>query len=252
MSGLAALLLGLGLADLVRAGGPPLRRVALPAAAGVLAVLAQVVLAGQRSGGALALLLLDGAVVVGWVVLADRALATGRGHLRALAVPATGVALAMALSGWAQPVTGPLARWVGWLEVPDLAGVSPDRALLVAGLLLIQLATGNLLVRLVLTSVGAMSAPGVSQPSDRLRGGRLLGPMERVFILGLGLAGELTAAGIVIAAKGLIRWPELRAERAEDLEVGIDEVTEYFLVGSFVSWLLALAALGTALLAGSG
>ena len=84
---------------------------------------------------------------------------------------------------------------------------------------------------------------GEPQPSDQLRGGRLLGPMERVLILGLGLAGQLTAAGLVIAAKGLIRFPELQSTRNETTTVeavGIDEVTEYFLVGSFVSWLVAL------------
>src|SRR6185312_10014771 len=111
--------------------------------------------------------------------------------------------------------------------------------------------------RLVLASIGAIRPRGMPQPSDRLRGGRLLGPLERVFILGLGLAGQVTAAGIVIAAKGLIRWPELRitargphrrpAEHADhrehDEHVSIDAVTEYFLVGSFVSWLLALGAL---------
>ncbi|WP_051750431.1 hypothetical protein [Phycicoccus jejuensis] len=89
------------------------------------------------------------------------------------------------------------------------------------------------------------SAPG-PDASEQLRGGRLLGPMERVLIIGLGLAGQLGAAGLVIAAKGLIRFPELQSKRSERESVdgvGIDEVTEYFLVGSFVSWLLALGTL---------
>ena len=63
--------------------------------------------------------------------------------------------------------------------------------------------------------LGPASEP---QPSDQLRGGRLLGPMERVLILGLGLAGQLTAAGLVIAAKGLIRFPELQAKRDDSDE----------------------------------
>mgnify|MGYP002652878805 CR=1 FL=1 len=46
---------------------------------------------------------------------------------------------------------------------------------------------------------------------------RLLGPLERVLILGLGLAGQVTAASLVIAAKGLIRFPELQSSsRADD------------------------------------
>ena len=121
-----------------------------------------------------------------------------------------------------------------------------------SALLLVNLATANVVVRLVLVSVGAMrpvqplGAGSEPQPSDQLRGGRLLGPMERVLILGLGLAGQLTAAGLVIAAKGLIRFPELQAKRDDSTSVdgvGIDEVTEYFLVGSFVSWLVALVSL---------
>jgi hypothetical protein len=111
-------------------------------------------------------------------------------------------------------------------------------------------------VRLVLVQVGAIRRPGTPQASDRLRGGRLLGPMERLVILGLGLAGEVTAASLVIAAKGLIRWPELQhsgrpAEQGPPPatpEVSLDEITEYFLVGSFVSWIVALAALAVAVL----
>ena len=41
---------------------------------------------------------------------------------------------------------------------------------------------------------------------------------ERVFILGLGLAGQVTAAGLVIAAKGLIRFPELQAQAKADAD----------------------------------
>ncbi|GAB3926535.1 hypothetical protein GCM10027613_40890 [Microlunatus endophyticus] len=50
----------------------------------------------------------------------------------------------------------------------------------------------------------------------------------------------------MIAAKGLIRFPELNARRKNGsvTGVGIDEVTEYFLLGSFLSWLISLAAIG--------
>ena len=79
-------------------------------------------------------------------------------------------------------------------------------------MVLLQLSTGNVLVRLVLAATGTITpdSHGASQgPERRLKGGRLLGPLERLFILGLGLAGNLTAAAIVVAAKGLLRWPEL-------------------------------------------
>ena len=69
---------------------------------------------------------------------------------------------------------------------------------------------------------------------------RMLGPMERVFIVALGLAGHVTAASIVVAAKGLLRFPELSSKKDQER---IHQLTEYFLVGSFVSWLFALTCL---------
>jgi hypothetical protein len=106
------------------------------------------------------------------------------------------------------------------------------RTVLLSGVLLLQLSTGNLLVRLLLDAVGV---PAQSHEKE-LKGGRLLGPMERLFILVLAVANQLTAASVVVAAKGLLRWPELRSAREE----GPSEVSEYFLIGSFASWLVAL------------
>ena len=101
---------------------------------------------------------------------------------------------------------------------------------MVVGVVLLQFVTGNQLVRLVLGSVGAVKPEGQPQASDRLKGGRLLGPMERLLILGLGLAGQLAAATAVVAAKSIIRFPEINAQKArENGSIGIDDVTEYFL-----------------------
>jgi hypothetical protein len=135
--------------------------------------------------------------------------------------------------------------------LPVLSGMEAGRALLLAGVLLVQLSTGNVIVRLVLGASGTThplrSTTGQQQ---HLKGGRLLGPMERLLIVGLGLAGEVTAASIVIAAKGLLRFPELQSARADGTGdaggPGIHEVTEYFLVGSFVSWTVSLTCLALA------
>lgn len=156
--------------------------------------------------------------------------------------------LLLALSGGASPLGGPLARWLQGVQWPGAHVPTPTKALLVAGLVLVQLSTGNLVVRLVLRSIGALRPAG-TQPSEEIRGGRLLGPLERVLILGLGLAGQVTAASLVIAAKGLIRFPELQSSsRADDdgaaPDMRIHALTQYFLVGSFVSWLVALASVG--------
>lgn len=193
-----------------------------------------------------------------WLLVSGWALTRDRGHVLALSTLAGGLVAQLALAGWAPQAGGALARWIVWADLPWTP--EPGRALLIAGLALVQLSTGNLIVRLVLVSTGAMvptpaidrapdadRTPEPDQPSDTLKGGRLLGPLERLFILGLGLAGQVTAAGIVIAAKGLIRWPELRSHARPSSAGGrhsdIDTVTEYFLVGSFVSWLVALGAL---------
>ena len=107
------------------------------------------------------------------------------------------------------------------------------RSVVFAGVLLFELSTSNILVRLLLDATGVSAA---SNETD-LKGGRLLGPMERVFILVLAVAGELTAAAVVVAAKGLLRFPELqRSRRAQ----GPTAVSEYFLIGSFASWLLGI------------
>jgi hypothetical protein len=251
---LAVWLVGLGLADLVRAGSGGSLRWALPA--GCAAVVALALLAGLTAPVDLVVLLASLLALGLWQRLSTQAVTTGTGHVGALASLAAGVAWLLALSGWASPASGPLVRWLGWADLPLLgpgSGTDPVRVLLVVGLVLVNLSTANVLVRLVLVSVGAMRPviedrlTDADQPSDRLRGGRLLGPMERVVILGLGLAGQLTAAGLVIAAKGLIRFPELQASRKDGTGgvdgVGIDQVTEYFLVGSFVSWLVALVSL---------
>ncbi len=257
MSVLAVLLVGIGLADLTRslqAGTTGwLRRFAarrvlvLPSLVGVVAVVGVAALAGLLAEVASACLVGLAAVsTVLWLLLSERAVHSRRqGHLVALVALAGALLLQVLLSGWALPAGGWLADWLAWARLPWTP--SAERALLVVGLVLLQLSTGNVIVRLVLTSIGALrpDPPAhVIQPSDELKGGRLLGPLERVFILGLGLAGQVTAAGLVIAAKGLIRWPELKAKSEGDpRSSGIDAVTEYFLVGSFVSWLVALVAL---------
>ena len=76
-------------------------------------------------------------------------------------------------------------------------------------------------------------------PPTQLKGGRLLGPLERVFILALAMGGQVTAASIVVAAKGLLRFPELSSRQEQ---ATVHEMTEYFLLGSFVSWLVALGS----------
>ncbi|WP_435199147.1 hypothetical protein [Janibacter sp. GS2] len=251
MSIFAVLLIAVGTGDLARSMLPRGRYdLGASASISILTGVAMVWLAAGLAGlvtGAAGWLLtaLATVSVVAWVGTAERSLSRGRGHVAPLLVLAGGLAAQLALSGWAPPVHGPLAHWLDWAHLPW--SPQPDRTLLLAGLALVQLSTGNLVVRLVLISTGAMqAAPTLDEPSGGLKGGRLLGPLERLFILGLGLAGQVTSAGLVIAAKGLIRWPELNSHSRDVARGHIDKVTEYFLVGSFVSWLVALSALALA------
>lgn len=129
----------------------------------------------------------------------------------------------------------------GW---SDRVTDSAASALLIIGVLLVQMSTGNVVVRLVLAATGTIDPRRGHDATTALKGGRLLGPMERLAIVGLGLAGLPTAAGLVIASKGVLRFPELQQRRDATDGPSIDEVTEYFLVGSFVSWGFALGSLG--------
>lgn len=246
MSILGTLLIAIAVVDLCRR---PKSVAWLPLVAGPVVVVVLGLLAGLGSPADIALLVLVAVISVGWTVLVGRCHNRGTAAAWPLSVLLVGICAVVLLGGLAGRAAGPMAGWLansGWQE---LSAVTADRFLLVLGLFGFQLSTGNEVVRQVLATVGAIKPHGQPQASDHLRGGRLLGPMERVVIFGLGLAGQLTAAGLVIAAKSLIRFPELNARRSRDSSVtgiGIDEVTEYFLVGSFVSWLIALAALGVA------
>jgi hypothetical protein len=155
---------------------------------------------------------------------------------------------ALLLSPYAPELGGPLARWYADLPWAALDDRPIERSLAVLGSALALTGTGNVLVRLVLTASGSK----VRRSEQQIKGGRVLGPMERLLILGLGLAGELGAASIIVAAKGLLRFPELQSYRAEPGQDGqeepasgqrIDVLTEYFLIGSMTSWLLALLCL---------
>jgi hypothetical protein len=231
VTGLAVWLVVVGACDLVRATRDTTSAVRRGAIAGLgasLLVLAALVL--ELSGDGLLLL-------AGWVttfllwVLASASALGRRGP----------VARSLALVGLAGGLLlGLLAD--GGLETPSrqlpgpLGELDPELLLVVVGVGLVQLSTANVLVRLVLDAVGVPAAAN----EKKLKGGRLLGPMERLFLVGLGATGYLTAAAVVVAAKGLLRFPELqRDERA-----GPSDVTEYFLIGSFGSWLVALAGVG--------
>lgn len=232
MIALTMLLAGVGVADAVAGGlaGDAVRRpyaavaagVAAAAVTGLLAVLPRTADVPLGSGIVLAAVVAVGTTAA-WVVLR-----------RGVGRRSAGVAIAALLAG------GVLAALFG-----DLGG-APERirgmALLAGAVALVT--TGNAVVRTLLT----VADPGLAEPSTRLRGGRLIGPLERLLIYGLVLAGAFTAATLVAAAKGLLRFPEVSdLQRVETSpgqpapDPGPDLVTEYFVVGSLASWTVAFA-----------
>jgi hypothetical protein len=146
------------------------------------------------------------------------------------------------------------SKWLASLPFTAASNLGLDRFVLIAGTCVGLIATANAVVRCVLTAAGTH----VERSETRLRGGRLIGPLERVMIFALALTGEPTAAALVVSAKSLLRFPEISkaADRAgqplrgadgltidrfelEPLES--DSITEYFLIGSLTSWIVALS-----------
>jgi hypothetical protein len=239
MTWIAVLLIGVAVADLAHSLHPaPVLDECLGAAAAVWVGL----LAGLTDLVDVVALALVAVAVVAWGRTVTRAFGGGTAWVP-LVVLGGSLAVAVLFSGLAAPGDGLVGRWLAGVDVPALRSLDAERFLLLLAAFLVQLSTGNVVVRLVLATTGTLR-PAIhdtaEDPELQLKGGRLLGPMERVFIVGLGLAGQWTAASIVVAAKGLLRWPELRSAEGQSM---VHRLTEYFLVGSFVSWLVALAAL---------
>ena len=238
---LGAFLAVVGATDLLRAGSDAVGvvRQAAQVAAGAVLLACFLAWAGDsfRSGA----LLFAGLLVAHalWVVGSSATLrdpARAAPVWRAVAFGGLGLGAVVALLG-----AGALDEGIAWgdrLEDTVLARWPVPDVTVATGAVLLQLVTANLLVRLVLDAVGVPAATN----EKKLKGGRLLGPMERVFIVGLGAVGQTTAAAIVVAAKGLLRFPELQA----GTKAGPSDITEYFLIGSFGSWLVGL--LGVALI----
>lgn len=108
---------------------------------------------------------------------------------------------------------------------------------LIALIALVALALSALLgwaaVKAIFARISPAPTPGV------LRGGTWIGILERVLITGGILVGMPEVIAVVIAVKGLGRYPELR-DAEDELRGG---VAERFIIGTLTSF-LAAAAIG--------
>ncbi|MDR6689084.1 hypothetical protein J2Y41_004688 [Arthrobacter sp. 1088] len=74
-------------------------------------------------------------------------------------------------------------------------------------------------------------------PGPALKGGRLIGPIERLLIVVLAFAGAWQIIAGLAAAKGVIRFPEISEDRTSGSKA------EEFLVGSLASWAMSAIAI---------
>jgi hypothetical protein len=176
MSALAVLLVAVGIGDVCR------RIVGirwLPTVVALVVIAACVLLGALWHLGDVPLLVIAAVTSVGWLLLCGRAERMGTNQALPLAVFGAGVALLILLSGWGSDVGGLIGRWSTWAGLFGNHPVDPNRLLMIAGVVLVQLATGNQLVRLVLGSVGAAWPRRTAHDGDRRRRGQEHHPVSR-------------------------------------------------------------------------
>lgn len=222
MIGAGIVLLAVGGADLAR------NRLSGRALALVLAGAAIVLLLIAAGADAAAWWFVALAVAALWMLATPTRTANRFGLWPAVLVAAVATG-SVAFVG-VRPDQGPLGEL--WPQTSPLAAVSLDVAVAIVGAIVFLLDSGNVIVRAALRD----GAVPVDTAAPALKGGRLIGPLERILVLALTLTGAFSLLAAVLAAKGIVRFPEI----SRDEEGG--SRAEYFLVGSLVSWVCALAA----------
>ncbi|MGN6742833.1 MAG: hypothetical protein ACTHJL_05980, partial [Amnibacterium sp.] len=121
---------------------------------------------------------------------------------------------------------------------------SPFTAVVTVAALVIAVAGGSPVTRSVLDRVhfdepeGAHGGLIAADGRELLRGGEVIGLLERLAVAGAIVAGFPEALAVIIAIKGVGRFTEL--------ETGA--VRERFIVGTLASWIWAVAAAALVLL----
>ena len=142
-------------------------------------------------------------------------------------------------------------RWLPTAAASALLAVAAVLAIVAGPALGVGHAAGTVLSVVAAALGGTATVPTVfaiarrrrdstgDDPVEPLRGGLTIGVLERVAVAVSILAGWPEGIAIVLAVKGLARYPELRESHA----------SEQFIIGTFASvlWALAAAGVGTAL-----
>ena len=259
---LACLLGALGLADLTRARSGGTGRLWLAAVVAIAAFLLGSIGSGQHWWWSP----IAAAAIIAWLLTTRESDGSHRAGYWAVGGLAAAIVAAFVWGPLLPPVSGPIVDWYHSLPYAALGAVSYVSFALTIGGALFLIETANVIVRLALRGeksrtaevlAAEASAPPLvvetrrawwrkaPEPAEaatpepapaftELKGGRFIGPLERLFLLALVLAGAFTAVAAIVAAKGIIRFPEISKDA-----VGGSKA-EYFLVGSFASWALVL------------
>jgi hypothetical protein len=137
---------------------------------------------------------------------------------------------------------GLAALSMGWVCAHLHAGAAPLRftrfnanqasaIFICAALFVYAIRGGSYLVRGLLEKAGGIPSPAVLS-NESYTHGRMIGQVERAIVLLIVMAGNLAALAFFFAATGLIRSRELEERTRVD----------YLLLGSLISFLIALAA----------
>lgn len=132
-----------------------------------------------------------------------------------------------ALAGGVEPVTGAW-RWLAGVLAATIAVLG-----------------GGAVTTCILGLAGSASASGARVQRDVLRGGAWIGALERLALLGTLMADWPEGLAVIVAVKGLARYPEL--SNASSTGTGANE---RFILGTFASlgWAAATAWVLTQLL----
>lgn len=247
-------LFAVGAADLVRAFVAPARRWI-----GLLVGAVLLLVAGLLADAVLAALAAV-ALAAAWVWLSPVGAPARAGFWPVVVLGALATVLVIAV-----PARGSAGLLGGVSLTTPLGELTVDHVALVLGVVVFLMESANVVVRTALqqenVQIGRVAADDVTSPpaptaeeSDAaappssesadengvvepaLKGGRLIGPLERIMVLALTLAAMYPLLAAVLAAKGIVRFPEISRDSAAGNRA------EYFLIGSLVSWVIALAA----------
>ena len=255
----ALLLILIGSADLARANvSRRIRWVSLV----VLVWIVVVVVAVAGLGVSIWWVAIPLALALGWLITTSAAIES---RAAAGALPAVGVLVALAAfliwDRTALTLDGVIVSWHSTVPSSVINSLPLPALGVGLGVALFAIESSNIIVRAALRPAVAESRTAVavvagsrwwSRPTTAaptvvdLRGGRLIGPVERVLIVTLTLAGALPIVAGLLAAKGIVRFPEISNDG-----VGGSKA-EYFLVGSLMSWTIAVASTGLIWIAAQG